>query len=112
MTRVGPALIALSLLLPSVPAHADDPFYSSEVIQEVPLPDGSVLRTTLTQEVTEPEMTEPVVVEYIPETACFYRFNGWDQAREYYDAPYGNYPGYICATDHNGLPILGVIGSW
>jgi hypothetical protein len=116
MIRQKSAMIALAVLGFGLPAQADDPFYSSEVLQEVVLPDGSVLRTSQTTEVITPDVAdEPVMVDAeLPwgEVCIFTFFDGLSYYDDHYDAPFGDSWGNGCETYRQGYLVTGMIVSY
>lgn len=78
MNRKNIMSVALTLVCLGLPALAQDSYYESEVVQEVPLADGSLLKQIITTEVILPEvegsydMPEP---EW--QGVCVYQFIGY-----------------------------------
>lgn len=107
------ALVTLAVLGFGLPAQAEEPFFESEIVQEVPLPDGSLLRTVQTTEVIVPETEDEPIVEVVePEgdKVCLFVFSDGLPYYDYnYDARFGRIWGNACFATRLGQSVLGVI---
>lgn len=114
-------LVTLALFGLGPPTQAQETYYESEVIQEVPLEDGSTLKQVLTTEIIPPDTEdeasyeeEEVVVVPDPDWGeiCLIQFSDGSTTYDYvYDAPNGNLWGNPCYAMHFGTTFKGTIAQ-
>lgn len=83
----------------------EQPYYSSETIQGILLPDGSRATVEVGVTITQPEAPEPSYHLFCVYSDAY----GKGFQTEYFQARTYLQPGYLCWANHHGFAVDGII---